>query len=198
RFHHDPRAQLESRIHDSQLSYSLMQLRLVGALLLLLLLGRLLVALITGLQASAIERLSALGALANWLPLLPLAISLVLLGGGRQRLRFEPPLTIALHRSLLPLALAVLLLLPGAILLELGHAHSQGIATLSPYQLEVLSPMRTATAIVLSLIAGLGLILLQRQGSAAMRRQGCTPALFFRTDNARRPVGHRHLGRVTG
>ena len=102
---------MEAIVQQHQLHYSLVQLRLVGILLLLLIASRGLEAVIT-LQAPPIQKLSSLTGLSNWLPLLPLGISLYLLGGGRQRRRQEFIPTEALHRGLLPLALACLLLLP--------------------------------------------------------------------------------------
>lgn len=107
----DERAHVEAIVQQHQLHYSLVQLRLVGILLLLLIASRGLEAVIT-LQAPPIQKLSSLTGLSNWLPLLPLGISLYLLGGGRQRRRQEFIPTEALHRGLLPLALACLLLLP--------------------------------------------------------------------------------------
>ena len=119
----DERAHVDAIVKNHQLQYSLLQLRLVGLLLLLLLASRGLEAVIT-LQAPPIQKLSALTSLSNWLPLLPLASSLYLLGGGRQRRRQEFVPTEALHRSLLPMALACLLLLPW-LTLEDGMALSR-------------------------------------------------------------------------
>lgn len=107
----DERAIVDAIVKQHQLHYSLVQLRLVGILILLLLASRCLEAVIT-LQAPVIQKLAALTNLSNWLPLLPLGISLYLLGGGRQRRRQEFVPTEALHRGLLPMALACLLLLP--------------------------------------------------------------------------------------
>jgi hypothetical protein len=107
----DERAHVDAIVQQHQLHYSLVQLRLVGILLLLLLGSRCLEAVIT-LGAPPIQQLTALTSLSNWLPLLPLGISLYLLGGGRQRRRQEFVPTEALHRGLLPMALACLLLLP--------------------------------------------------------------------------------------
>lgn len=107
----DERAYVDAIVQQHQLHYSLVQLRLVGILLLLLLASRCLEAVIT-LQAPPIQKLSALTSLSNWLPLLPLGISLYLLGGGRQRRRQEFIPAEALHRGLLPMALICLLLLP--------------------------------------------------------------------------------------
>lgn len=198
----DPRSSLEARIRDNQLTYSLLQLRLVGILLLLLLLGRLLVFLVTGLHVSSIERLSALGTMASWLPLLPLAISLFLLGAGRRRLTHEANLATWAHYCLLPLALVCLLLLPGAIGWELQQAQLIPSPSLSPYQLEILSPLRSATAVVLSMIAGLGLVMLYRQSTREIHRHGLTPAMFFKADTSQHRLGlssrSHHRRRVGG
>jgi hypothetical protein len=189
----DPRTSLEARIRDNQLTYSLLQLRLVGVLLLLLLVGRLLVFLVTGMHVAPIERLSALGTMASWLPLLPLAISLYLLGAGRRRHSRDAAMATWAHFCLLPLALLCVLLLPGAILRDLHLARLAPLQTLSPYQLELLSPLRCATAIVLSVIAGLGLVLLYRQSASEIARHGLTPSLFFKADHrGRRSSSSRH------
>lgn len=193
----DPRTSLEARIRDNQLTYSLLQLRLVGVLLLLLLVGRLLVFLVTGMHVAPIERLSALGTMASWLPLLPLAISLYLLGAGRRRQTRDAAIATWAHFCLLPLAALCVLLLPGAILRDLYLARMVPLQTLSPYQLELLSPLRSVTAIVLSVIAGLGLVLLYRQGASEIARHGLTPSRFFKADHrGRRSSSSRH--RLTG
>ncbi len=54
----------------------------------------------------------------------------------------------------------------------------------SPYELEILSPLRTLTSLALQISAGLALLLLHRQGVRQMKRVGLTPVLFFRTDAA--------------
>ncbi|MEB3349207.1 MAG: hypothetical protein VKO00_04205 [Cyanobacteriota bacterium] len=181
----DPRSSLEARLRDNQLTYSLQQLRLVGVLLLLLLLGRLLVFFFTGLHVAPIARLSALGSMANWLPLLPLAISLYLLGAGRSRPTRAATLACWLHYSLLPLALLCLAVLPGTMVWDLQNAALTAPQPLSPYQIEIISPLRSATAMVLSLLAGVGLLLLYRQSAAEIRRHGLTPAIFFKADAVR-------------
>ena len=185
----DPRARVDSWILNKQIDYSLGQLRLVGVLLLLVLIGRLLVLLLTSPSVDLLNRLSAISALATWLPLLPLGISLYLLGGGRGRLPHEPFLATLLHRSLFLLALICGLALPGMILkLWLG---AQGLSDLTPYQLELLSPNRIVTAVLLSLISGIGLLLLKRQGDGEIKRLGTTPALFFEAGPRRQPRSRR-------
>lgn len=109
----DPAAltQAYELVEKHQIQYSLLQLRLVGLLLLLVLLTRA-IGVMFSLEGAGLQQISAISALTNWLPLLPLGISLYLLGGGRQRKPREFLPTEVLHRCLVPLALACLLLLP--------------------------------------------------------------------------------------
>ncbi len=107
----EPRAPVHPFVERHQLNYSLLQLRLVGILLLLVLAARA-VGLFLSLEGPSIQQLSALTSLSNSLPLLPLGISLYLLGGGRQRQPREFLPTEVLHRFLVPLALACLVVLP--------------------------------------------------------------------------------------
>ena len=135
----DERAHVDAIVKQHQLQYSLVQLRLVGILLLLLLASRCLEALIT-LQAPPIQKLAALTNLSNWLPLLPLGISLYLLGGGRQRRRQEFVPTEALHRGLLPMALACLVLLPWLTLQDvvtLSREQRQAVAVEQSQQIQI-------------------------------------------------------------
>ncbi len=108
-----------------------MQLRLVGILMLLFVLARSLVPLLLSFDTTPIQRLSSLTSLSASLPLLPLGISLYLLGGGRKRLPNEFPITTLVHRSLVPLALACLLLLPILTVksgIEISHERSMALA----------------------------------------------------------------------
>ena len=59
------------------------------------------------------------------LPLLPLALALVLLGGGRQRLNRELFFLDNLRRATLPLALICLVVLPGLTLMAQDKARNQ-------------------------------------------------------------------------
>ncbi|MFM8604869.1 MAG: hypothetical protein ACKOBY_04975 [Cyanobium sp.] len=257
----DSRDQVDDIMQGHQLHYSLVQLRLVGLLMLLFVLARSAVPLLLGFDGAPIQRLAAVTSLSAGLPLLPLGISLYLLGGGRQRLPQEFLPTTLLHRSLLPLALGCLLLLPAltvhsAIVLQYGrtealamqselqNSHRQWLAeaeqattaeqvrslaarhqltlpsmtvepvelsrwrfsqvlekelsnlrrqrpilSLSPYELELLSLPRVASTLLLQLITGVGLLLLQRQGSREIHRHGLSSAMFFRLDPVRH---HRH------
>lgn len=183
--HRDPRAWVEARIQSNHIIYSLVQLRLVGVLLMLIVLARVLVYLFAGLHLGPLEKLSSLSALASALPLLPLGISLYLLGAGRNRLNRERTFMILLHHSLLPLALLVLLGLPVAILHQLVLGQPLTATQLTFYQLELLSPLRNGTALVLSIVAGVGLLLLKRQADAEMARHRLSPAQFFQPYRAR-------------
>lgn len=184
----DPRAWVEARIQSNHFNYSLVQLRLVGVLLILIVLSRLVVFLFAGLHLGPLEKLSSLGTLASALPLLPLGISLYLLGAGRNRLRQEHRVMMLLHYSLLPLALMVLLALPAVIL----HQVSLGQQLVTPqftfYQRELLSPLRNVTAVALSVVAGVGLLLLKRQGDAEIARHRLSPGQFFQPYRAAVPA----------
>ncbi|MFM7361846.1 MAG: hypothetical protein ACKO25_08495 [Cyanobium sp.] len=73
---------------------------------------------------------------------------------------------------------------------ELSHLRRQRpILSLSPYELELLSLPRVASTLLLQLITGVGLLLLQRQGSREIHRHGLSSAMFFRLDPVRH---HRH------
>jgi hypothetical protein len=112
----DARDRVDEVVQGHQLHYSMVQLRLVGLLMLLFVLGRGLLPLLLSVDTAPIERLASLTALSGVLPLLPLGISLYLLGGGRQRLPQEFIPATLLHRALVPLALTCLLLLPAITL----------------------------------------------------------------------------------
>lgn len=90
----DARDRVDEIVLEHQLHYSLMQLRLVGLLMLLFLLARGL-PLLLGFDGPPIEQLASITALSNGLPLLPLGISLYLLGGG-PRSSCRPPCCTAL------------------------------------------------------------------------------------------------------
>lgn len=111
-------------MQSHQLQYSLVQLRVVGILLLLLVASRCLEAALS-IQGPPIQKLSAISALSNWLPLLPLGISLYLLGGGRRRQRWEFLPTELLHRCVLPFALVCLVLLPWFTLHDVVRLNQQ-------------------------------------------------------------------------
>lgn len=182
----DAREQAESRVLENQISYSLVQLRLVGVLLLAVVLARAVVLLILNPHVDAIQRLAGISNLANWLPLLALGSSLYLLGGGRNRLPREPLITTLLHQGLLPMALVCLVGMPGLILSELKTAQPLINSGLTPYQLEQLGAMRTATAILLSVIAGTGLLVLKRQGDREIADHRLTVSQFFEVGPRRR------------
>jgi hypothetical protein len=121
----DPRDAVDAVVERHALTYSIKQLRLVGLLLLLLLFGRLLRLLVLLVDGRALERLAGLVDLSDWLLLLPIGISLYLLGGGQGRLRREPPITTGLHYALLPLGLACLLLLPALTISQASTLSTQ-------------------------------------------------------------------------
>lgn len=134
--HRDARAQVDAIVQEHQLQYSLVQLRVVGILLLLLVASRCLEAGFM-IQGPPIQKLTALTALSNGLPLLPLGISLYLLGGGRKRQRWEFLPTEVLHRSVLPLALVCLLLFPWLTLQDVVRLNHQRTLALQEEQTRI-------------------------------------------------------------
>ncbi len=191
----DTRDEVDGFVHRHQLDYSLGQLRLVGLLLLLLLL-ELSTLLLAGSFASVepvAGRLSGLIGLSPALPLLPLGFGLYFLGGGHRRHRREQPWTGALHRTLLPLGLILMLLLPSVTIHDAATLAipKHGITSITPLQQDLLNPLRLITTLLLQSVTGAGLVLMQRQGRRQMKRVGLTPALFFRTDSTGPVQQHR-------
>jgi hypothetical protein len=192
----DTRDEVDAVVNRHQLDYSLGQLRLVGLVLLVLELGTLLLAGSFASVEAPAGRLNGLIGLSPALPLLPLGFGLYLLGGGHRRHRREQPWTGALHRTLLPLGLILLLLLPAVTIHDAATLFSQRqLAPLSPMQHHLLNPVRLITTLLLQGVTGAGLVVMQLRGRHQMRRVGLTPALFFRTD-ATGPV-HRQRRRST-
>ncbi|MBW4530297.1 MAG: hypothetical protein KME02_06350 [Aphanothece saxicola GSE-SYN-MK-01-06B] len=192
----DTRDEVDSIVNRHQLDYSLSQLRLVGLVLLVLELSTLLLAGSFASVEPPTGRLSGLIGLSPSLPLLPVGFGLYLVGGGHRRHRREQPWTGALHRTLLPLGLILLLLLPAVTIHDAATLFSQRqLAPLSPLQQHLINPVRLITTLLLQGVPGAGLLLIRRQGRLQMRRLGLTPALFFRTD-ATGPV-QQHRRRST-
>ncbi len=196
RRHKDTRDEVDSIVNRHQVDYSLGQLRLVGLLLLVLELSTLLLAGSFASVEAPAGRLNGLIGLSPALPLLPIGFSLYLLGGGHRRHRREQPWTGALHRTLLPLGLILLLLLPAVTIHDAATLFSQQqLAPLSPLQQHLLNPVRLITTLLLQGVTGAGLIMMQLRGRRQMQRVGLTPSLFFRTD-ATGPV-QQHRRRPT-
>ena len=196
RRHRDTRDEVDSIVNRHQLDYSLGQLRLVGLLLLVLELSTLLLAGSFASVEPPAGRLSGLIGLSPALPLLPLGFGLYFLGGGHRRHRREQPWTGALHWTLLPLGLILLLLLPAVTIHDAATMVSQRqVAPLSPLQQPLLNPVHLVTTVLLQAITGAGLVLMQLRGRRQMQRVGLTPSLFFRTE-ATGPV-QQHQRRST-
>jgi len=194
--HKDTRDEVDSIVNRHQLDYSLGQLRLVGLLLLVLELSTLLLAGSFASVEAPAGRLNGLIGLSPALPLLPVGVTLYLLGGGHRRHRREQPWTGALHGALLPLGLILMLLLPAVTIHDAATLFSQRqLAPLPPMQQHLLNPVRLITTLLLQGVTGAGLLLIRHQGRRQMRRVGLTPALFFRTD-ATGPV-RQHRRRST-
>ena len=180
----------QSGLRSRQVDFSLVQLRLVGLLIILQLVGRLIVALPGMAQAAPMERQAALLMLSNWLPILPLGISLYLLGAGHQRQSREQWGLTLLSHSLYPLGLAFVGLIPVVLIASLKAAQGAAVAqVLTPYQQELISATRVLTAIVLSVLTGIGFLLLHRQMKSALKRYQLTPQMFFRSRNMRLKTG---------
>lgn len=131
----DSRTSPEGAISHHQVTYSLGQLRLVGMVLLVGVASRILAWLLAlifpaGQEAGPLDRLAHLTSLSNWLLLLPLGVSLYLLGGGRQRLPREFALLDLVHNSLVPLAVGCLVVLPAFTLHDVGSLNQQGLVQL--------------------------------------------------------------------
>lgn len=192
RRHPDTREEVDGIVNRHQLDYSLGQLRLVGLLLLVLELSTLLLAGSFASVEAPAGRLNGLIGLSPALPLLPVGFGLYLLGGGHRRHRREQPWTGALHRTLLPLGLVLLLLLPAVTIHDAASLFGQRqLAPITPLQQHLLNPVRLITTLLLQGITGAGLILMQLRGRRQMQRLGLTPALFFRTDTTGPVQQHR-------
>lgn len=116
---------LQSVMLGHQLGYSFSQFRLLGMLLLVWLAVRLLALVWFGAQGDPLSHLHLIHQASQTLPLLPLAVALVLLGGGRQRLHRELFFIDTLRRAILPLALACLVVLPVVTLSAQDNARIQ-------------------------------------------------------------------------
>ena len=196
RRHTDTRDEVDGIVSRHQLDYSLGQLRLVGLLLLVLELSTLLLAWSFASVEAPAGRLHSLIDLSPALPLLPLGFGLYFLGGGHRRHPREQPWTVALHWTLLPLGLVLLLLLPAVTIHDAAALVSpRQLAPLSPLQQHLLNPVRLVTTLLLQGITGAGMVVMQLRGRRQMRRVGLTPSLFFRTE-ATGPV-QQHRRRST-
>ncbi len=196
RRHTDTRDEVDSIVNRHQVDYSLGQLRLVGLLLLVLELSTLLLAGSFASVEAPASRLNGLIGLSPALPLLLVGFGLYLVGGGHRRHRREQPWTGALHWTLLPLGLILLLLLPAVTIHDAATLFSQRqLAPLSPLQQHLLNPVRLTTTLLLQGVTGAGLLLMQLRGRRRMQRLGLTPSLFFRTD-ATGPI-QQHRARST-
>lgn len=182
----------ERWIRNRQVDFSVVQLRLVGLLVIFQLIGRFTVALPAMVQAAPLERLSTLLILTNWLPLLPLGISLYLLGAGHQRSPREQGIITVICRLLRPAGLVFLGLIPASLAWIVKSAKVlAGAQVLTAYQQELISPVRCLTAIVLSVFTGIAFWLLDLQIKAILQRYKTTPQLFFRSRRVRLKTGSR-------
>lgn len=178
------------QLRNRHIDLSIIQLRLVGLLIITQLLSRIVVAVSSMAHVTLFERLSASLVLANWLPLLPLGVSLYLLAGGHLRQKREPFIITALCQSLRPLALVFLGLIPVLLIWQLKAAQAITVfESLSPYQQDLINPIRTLTAILLSVLTGIGFVMLHRQMQSVFKRYDSSPQSFFRSRRVRLKTG---------
>ena len=178
------------QVRNRHVDLSIIQLRVVGLLIVVQLLGRLLVAIPSMAHVTSFERLAASLILANWLPLLPLGISLYLLAGGHLRQKREPFVIVAICQSLWPLALVFGGLIPALLVWQLRAAQAMAaLEPLTPYQKDLINPIRTLTAILLSVLTGIGFVMLHRQMQSVFKRYESSPQSFFRSRRVRLKTG---------
>ncbi|MFN7899584.1 MAG: hypothetical protein ACK5N0_07965 [Synechococcaceae cyanobacterium] len=116
---------LQSIMLGHQLDYSFSQLRLLGMLLLVCLALRLVSLVWLGAQGDPLSHLHQIEQASQSLPLLPLAVALVLLGGGRQRLHRELFFVDTLRQVVLPLAMVCLVVFPSLTFIAQDRARNQ-------------------------------------------------------------------------
>lgn len=179
-----------NQLRNRHIDFSVVQLRLVGLLIIIQLLGRFFVVLTSVGNESPFDRLAAWLMLVNWLPLLPLGVSLYLLGGGHMRLKRETQIIPLLCHSLRYLALVFVGILPAALAWMLNIASNSTVnQMLSPYEQELISPMRALTAIVMCILTGIGFALLHHQIQSFLKQHKDTMQSFFRSRRVQLKTG---------
>lgn len=178
----DPSEDLKIRNH--QVNYSIIQLRLVGILIIFLFSTRILAFLLT-FGSNHIQKMSALILASAALPLLPLGISLYLLGAGYRRHSREKNIPPLICKLLPTIAAFCGIVIPAAMLSILNHAyHTEYNRTLSPYESEIMGPYRLIQSMLFCWVTSAGLLLINRQMNSFFRKYKTkTPYDFF---NSRR------------
>jgi hypothetical protein len=174
-------------LRGHQITYSLIQLRLVGALIILLFLSRIIPFLVALASGESILPVSSVILAAAALPLLPLGISLYLLGAGHKRLPHEKAFLPFLCDSLPFLAIFCAFVIPSAMIFTLNRAAvslDQRLA--SPYVHDLTSSYRVLQSFLFCWITGAGLFLIYSQMQKMFKRYNVTSYGFF---NSRRLSG---------
>jgi hypothetical protein len=170
----------KSRLRSHNLLFSLYQVRLVGILIVTLFLSRLIIAVIAGIFEPTLIRLSVQGFLINSLPLLPLSISLYLMGAGHKRSRRELKILPYICNSLPFFSVLCGVILPAILLSNVYAAMAETAANkLTPYQQELISSSRIAPALVACIITSIGFFLISRQMQRLFAKYGVSCDQFF-------------------
>lgn len=166
------------RTHN--LVFSIYQIRLVGIFIVILFLSRLFVATCSGMLEPSLVRLSIQGSIINSLPLLPLGISLYLLGAGYRRHPRELKLLPHICNSLPFFAILCGVIFPVILLFNLHSAVAESTAAkLTPYQYELISYSRLLPALFSSVITGIGFHLISKQMRRTFRKYNVNCSQFF-------------------
>jgi len=174
-------------LRNHQVIYSLVQLRLVGALIVLLFLSRIVPLAVAFASGETILPVSSIVLTAAALPLLPLGISLYLLGAGHNRLPYERSFLPFLCDSLPFLALACILVIPSGMIYALSKASvTVGQRMASPYVHDLTSTYRVLQSFLFCWITGAGLFLIYFQMQKIFKRYNVNSSSFF---NSRRLTG---------
>ena len=167
-------------LRSHNLIFSLYQIRLVGVLIIALFLSRAIIAVVAGIFEPTLVRLSIQGFLINSLPLLPLSISLYLMGAGHRRSRQELKMLPYICNSLPFFTILCGVILPVILLSNVYTAISETAADkLTPYQQELISSSRIAPALVSCIITSIGFYLLSRQMQRLFAKYRVTCGQFF-------------------
>ena len=172
--------QSKNHLRSHNLVFSLYQIRLVGILIIALFLSRLIIAVVAGIFEPTLVRLSIQGFLINSLPLIPLSISLYLMGAGHRRSRRELKILPYICNSLPFFTILCGVIFPAILFCNVYTAMAESAANkLTPYQQELISSSRIAPALVACIITSVGFYLISRQMQRLFAKYGVTCGQFF-------------------
>lgn len=167
-------------LRGHQVTFSLIQLRLVGILILFVLVSRIIVFVISAASVTSTEQLSGILLACAALPLLPLGLSLYMLGASYKRNPHERKFLSILCQSMPAVALFCGVFMPGVILyysIRISNYFPKD--ALSPYQAELIGSYRIIQALVFCWITGAGLFLLYKQNLSFFKKYGVDTHGFF-------------------